>query len=786
MNLSLGLPELLSLLRISTIAAVWLLASVAARPAQPPLPGSTALTMEGDLSAEMVAGIARFLDREIAASGGGRDAFWRPEFSSRDVYEKSVAANRDRFGRIIGVIDQRLPDPEMEYVATVSVPARVAETDRFVAHAVRWPVLEGVFGEGLLLQPKGRVVANVIAVPDADQAPEAIAGILEGLPADRQYARRLAENGCRVVVPVLADRTDAFSGSERLKRWTNQPHREWIYRQAYQFGRHVIGYEVQKIRSAADWLASQDREAGLPIGVVGWGEGGLLALYSAAVDTRIRAALVSGYFGPREKMWREPIYRNVFGLLREFGDAGIVRLIIPRKLIVEYSKVPDVRGPPMARPGRAGAAPGLLDTPAFGDVLAEVERARRFAGPFRDAVRFLHGDGDSATGPVAEASLLEFLRRLSADVTALAPVGKAPVELRRGFDMGRRQERTVRDMQHHARHLLDLSPIAREQFLWARTPAKSPEAWRDAMGAYRKTYWEEIIGRFPTGQLPLNPRSRMIYDEKNWTGYEVVLDVLPDVYAWGLFLIPKNLAPDEKRPVVVAQHGLEGLPGDLIGESKAYHGFAAKLVERGFVVFAPHNPYRGGDNFRVLQRKANPLGKSLFGIIVAQHERILDWLAQQPMVDSRRIGFYGLSYGGNSAMVVPAILERYAASINSGCFNDWAWKIASTEWGSTYVFSKEYEKPDFNLGQTFGDAELAALIAPRPFMVERGHDDPVGLDERIAFEYAKVRRLYVRLNIPERTEIEYFNGVHEIRGVGTFKFLHRHLGWPEPVRGKGE
>ena len=48
-------------------------------------------------------------------------------------------------------------------------------------------------------------------------------------------------------------------------------------------------------------------------------------------------------------------------------------------------------------------------------------------------------------------------------------------------------------------------------------------------------------------------------------------------------------------------------------------------------------------------------------------------------------------------------------------------------------------------------------------------------------EYARVKRLYDKLKIPERTEFEYFNG-HTINGVGTFQFLHRHLKWPEPNR----
>jgi hypothetical protein len=65
------------------------------------------------------------------------------------------------------------------------------------------------------------------------------------------------------------------------------------------------------------------------------------------------------------------------------------------------------------------------------------------------------------------------------------------------------------------------------------------------------------------------------------------------------------------------------------------------------------------------------------------------------------------------------------------------------------------------------------------FMVERGHFDSVGWDEWVAYEYAKVRNLYqAKLDIGERTEIEWFVGPHTINGKGSFDFLHRHLHWP--------
>jgi cephalosporin-C deacetylase-like acetyl esterase len=265
-----------------------------------------------------------------------------------------------------------------------------------------------------------------------------------------------------------------------------------------------------------------------------------------------------------------------------------------------------------------------------------------------------------------------------------------------------------------------------------------------------------------------------------------MLDVWPDVFAWGVLLLPRDIKPGERRPVVVCQHGLEGLPGDTITDDPkangygAYKAFSARLAERGFVVFAPHNPYRGVDKFRILQRKANPLGRSIFSVILAQHDRILDWLSEQPFVDPKRIGFYGLSYGGKTAMRVPSLLDRYCLSICSADFNEWITKCVTIDAPYSYLYTIEYDMYEFNLGHTFNYAEMAALIAPRPFMVERGHHDGVAPDEWVAHEYARVRRFYAKLGIPEKTEIEFFNGPHTINGQGTFKFLHRHLDWPEP------
>ena len=132
---------------------------------------------------------------------------------------------------------------------------------------------------------------------------------------------------------------------------------------------------------------------------------------------------------------------------------------------------------------------------------------------------------------------------------------------------------------------------------------------------------------------------------------------------------------------------LEGRPQDTIGKPsyEYYKAFNTELAERGFITFSPQNLYIFKDRFRTLQRKANPLKKTLFSIIVPQHQQIVDWLQTLPQVDPERIAFYGLSYGGKTAMRVPPLVTDYCLSICSADFNEWVDKNASTRNPHSYA-----------------------------------------------------------------------------------------------------
>jgi dienelactone hydrolase len=760
------------------LAAALALATAGGVRAQP-LEGTKDLAPTPDPAAEMLSGLHYFADGLAVETKLHRRKHWNRDTSSPEAYAKSVEPNRARLRKMLGVVDARVPFDAPEFVATVDQPALVGRGAGFEAFAVRWPVFEGVDGEGLLLVPTGpEAAADIVAIPDADQTPEALAGLTGGMLPDMQFARQLAEGGSRVLIPTLIDRSDEWSVLRTGKK-THQPHREFVYRPAFQVGRTIIGYEVQKVLAAVDWFAKGDRDR--PIGVIGYGEGGLVAFFAGALDTRIDVTCVSGYFGPRDGLWEEPIYRNVFGLLREFGDAEVASLIAPRRLVVEPANEPVVAGPPLPRDRRSGAAPGAIRQEDITSIAKEVARARSLTTGVKPGPLIDFGGGFKRVEGGGTA-LGQFVIALGENV-AFDNRDRPVEDLRAKFDPKPRMKRQLDQLVDFTQRLVRESEEARRRY-WAGVDRSSPDALARTVEPLRQRFHDELIGRIDLPLLPPNARTRRVYDQPKHVGYEVKLDVFEDVFASGVLLMPKDLKPGERRPVVVCQHGLEGRPADVADANKddpAYHAFAAKLADRGFITYAPQNPYLNGDRFRSLQRKLNPLGLSLFSLIVPQHQQTVDWLGSLPFVDKDRVAFYGLSYGGKTAMRVPPLVKGYCLSICSGDFNEWVWKTTSLDFNASYVSVGEYEMFEWNLANTFNYAEMAALIAPRPFMIERGHHDGVAPDEWVAYEYAKVRRLYADLKIPERTTIEFFDGPHTINGKRTFEFLHHHLKWPKPA-----
>lgn len=753
------------------------------RPAESatPLPGTSLLQSRDDLSQMLVDGNDQFLTNQLKRQRVQRQDRWKRDSSGPLKYEASIEENRESLKEILGL--HRDPaggfyDSEKVGFTIQSNPghedfivASSSESGGTVVRDVIWPVFDGIYGRGILLEPEA-FHSNVIAIPDSS---EWLGEITMGNTFP--FALALAENGARVFIP------------SRITRKENQftlTDREWLHRPAFVLGRTLIGYELHKLFA----LASSDTDPEQkPWRVVGWGDGGMLALYAGATNPIFQSVYVSGYFGSREELWKEPFDHHLFGLLAEFGDADIASLVPPRTLILEHSVAPifhyraDSKTKTLDRQieytDRKGK-PGFFRQQSSEEFEREWETlAAFFPGPWKPEIRKL----TSGERPFTDPEIRSFLARPeSTSLTGGDAKSRAlsPATQLNSTSIKNRERHEIE--AHLQRSLIESSRIRKERF--KKLDTQSLKRFASTIEPFRREFANSVIGDFALELEAPEPRSRLIFESEKTKSYEITLQVCEELFAYGILTLPKPLPLDGsvKRPVVVCQHGLEGSPFDLIGDQKfkAYRAFATRLAEEGFITFSPQNGYKYFDHFRLQQFKAQSMGKTLFSLMIPKHRQITNWLAEQPYIDDQKIAFYGLSYGGKSAMRIPPLVDKYCLAICSGDFNEWVWKNAATDPESlrySYANKGEYEIFEWNLGGTFNYAEMAALICPRPFMVERGHFDGVAPDEMVAHEFAKVRNLYAaRLGIGDRCAIEWFAGPHRINGDGTVKFLKQHLG----------
>ncbi len=305
-------------------------------------------------------------------------------------------------------------------------------------------------------------------------------------------------------------------------------------------------------------------------------------------------------------------------------------------------------------------------------------------GPAHDARA---RDGQRRGGPGARRSSRASSRRpgstwSSAATTARARSARPTRSLRSWLARWPRARRSLPDRRRRRnRSASGLDPDARQSTAGPRDRPPQPAAPRrepvrppglsSASSTPRRStpsrrrssptataFRDDVIGRFDDPLLPPDPRSRKVYDEPKFTGYEVVLDVFPDVIAYGILLVPKGIKDGERRPVVVCQHGLEGRPQDV----------ADPKVDNPSTTSSPR-PARRAEGSSRSRRRTCTSSATASAPSSARRTRSRRRSSRSsspstsrsptgsrrcPFVDPARIGFYGLSYGGKSAMRIPA------------------------------------------------------------------------------------------------------------------------------------
>ena len=552
----------------------------------------------------------------------------------------------------------------------------------------------------------------MIAISDATGSAADLAGLTGRLPEGQQTARQLALAGYVVFAPFFTQRR-AFS-----EPWLED--RLWLMHLGYQTGRHIVGAELIQIGSILEFLATLPAVDAGRLAIAGHGQGGMTALYAAALDTRLKMALSSGYLDDPRPDWEQPEDRMIWKLRAHFSNDQIAALVAPRKLRISHA----------------------IDAAAVAWLAGEQHPSSPASSPA------------NAAGPTL-------------DLEKVSQIANAQFSEWQAY---------FRNMALEAADSL--------QTRW-KADYSSPAAYERSTAAKREAYFD-LIGRYPPPDGPLDAKSVQVYDEPGFSGFRLSIRVYDGVQAYGILLVPKGMKPGEKRPVVLVQHGLAGLPESALGvtpnprDDAVYSRFGLRLVERGYIVFAPMIATQDNPERTKLIRRAHLTGMIPAGMDVKKFGRILDYLSTLPYVDANRFAFYGLSYGGYTALWTGPGEPRFQVVISSGHFNDWNVKTTDLTQGTSYTFYfNVVDQYNFGMLGQFNHSDLASLIAPRAFMIEIGDHDGVVIAPRgmVDREIDKALEVYRKLGIPEKGQVSRFNGPHMVNGHDSYPFLDRCLHW---------
>lgn len=286
-----------------------------------------------------------------------------------------------------------------------------------------------------------------------------------------------------------------------------------------------------------------------------------------------------------------------------------------------------------------------------------------------------------------------------------------------------------------------------------------PEAWRDKFGTYRSPLlfndgravsteadwklrrsellsdWNNLLGNWPA--LITEPKVEVLEETRreNFRQLKVRFLWTPNEFTTGYLLIPDG---EGKRPAVLTAYYE---PETSIGLGKELRDFGLQLARRGFVVLSIGTTEATAAQTYALYypslEKAEVQPLSMLAYAAANAWYVL---ASRPEVDSQRIGIVGHSFGGKWAMFASCLFDKFAAAAWSdpgivfdnsrpsvNYWEPWYLGYHPQPWRTRGLITPENPAQGvYPKLQTEGRDlhELHALMAPRPFLVSGGSEDP--------------------------------------------------------------
>lgn len=327
------------------------------------------------------------LDYYLNLFDSGKRAFERAfafRAESLDAYAAWKRDLRERLAEITG-LDRCVPcEPVHERV-------RAERVEGFDAEYHTLQTEPGVIMPFYLLRPEAAGKHPMLIVPHGHGG-----GKREALGYQGRFIREALEDGFIVACPDergSGDRREFPEQGDEPDKARGNSHRE-LMQLGLCFGRTVLGGAVWDLERLADWLLALPEADGF-LACAGMSGGGQQALWFAAMDDRVSAAITSGYFyGVRDALIELPQncacnYVPRFFETADMGELGA--LIAPRPFFVESGE----RDPLAGRRGIANVTEQLETT----------RRAYRLFGAQAAVIHSVHDGGHEWRGDGMRAFL---------------------------------------------------------------------------------------------------------------------------------------------------------------------------------------------------------------------------------------------------------------------------------------------------------------------------------------------------------------------------------------------
>jgi dienelactone hydrolase len=337
-----------------------------------------------------------------------------------------------------------------------------------------------------------------------------------------------------------------------------------------------------------------------------------------------------------------------------------------------------------------------------------------------------------------------------------------------------------------------MSPLARRDLLKLAGVASASSMTGDVFAAFdaqaggdrsaaRRDELYALLGDLPDRRRPVSGRKTGEQERDGYILERWELDLN------GLEMVPAYVArprgaADQRRPAVLFNHSHGG--GYTIGKTEFVEGrsylqpapYAKELTDLGYValcidhwVFGERSHATELDTFKEMLWR----GRVLWGQMIYDSLKAVDWLVTRADVDPARIATLGMSMGSSMAQYLAALDTRVKVTVDICCLVDYETLLARhfQSHHGVYMYVP-------GLLKHFSSAAINALIAPRPHLSLTGTKDELEPAEGVDIIDRELTRVYAAAGAPEHWKIVRYDVAHQETPEGRLEavaFLKKFL-----------